>query len=48
MSDSSLALVDVPPEDQHGLVDVGGVNAGFTHWAAQKTNDPHRICRRGR
>ena len=34
MSDS-LALVDVPPEDQHGLVAVGGVNAGFTHWAAQ-------------
>jgi hypothetical protein len=47
MSDS-LALVDVPPEDQRGLVCVVGVNAGFTHWAAQKTKDPHRICRRGR
>ncbi len=48
MSDSSLALVDVPPEDQRGLVAVVGVNAGFTHLEAQKTNDPHPICRRGR
>lgn len=46
MSDS-LALLYVPPKDQRGLVGVVGVNAGFSHLVAQKTNDPQRSCRKG-
>lgn len=45
MSDS-LALFYVPPKDPRGLVGVVGVNAGFPHLVAQKTNDPRRSCRR--
>jgi len=47
MSDS-FAVVGVPPEGQCGLGAVVGVNAGFPHLVAQKTNDPRRSCRKGR
>jgi hypothetical protein len=47
MSDT-LNLLNVPSEGQVGLVGVVAMSPGFTQSAAQKTNDSHRSCRRGR
>ena len=44
----TLNLLKVPSEGQAGLVGVVAMSPGFTQSAAQKTNDSHRSCRRGR